>query len=291
MSARGGFITSGRVLAAAIAACLVCAMLPVRHLGWVNAASDVAVRLVAPVRDLGKWVGDRAARAETENHPDPEIGRLQELESLVRGQEMRIAELRAMLDALEQGDVLPETRVRQLAGRVFSTAASRAERTLLVRRGERDGVVEGSAAVVRGRHLLGVVSSVNSSFSVVTPVIARNAGPIEVTVHAAGGDGPGVVFTVSPTGEGTLRGPGQFRTEGAEQRPIEVRVGDEASLSDPAMAPHWGLLVGDVVAVERDPSSPLRQVVTIRPRIDTRHVARVVLRIPDDAEGQPGVSP
>lgn len=282
MSARGGFITSGRVLAAAIAACLVCAVLPVRFLGWTGAVSGVAVRLVAPVSDLGKWIGDRAARAETEEHPNPEIGRLQELESLVRAQEMRISELRAMLDALEQGDILPEARVRQLVGRVFSTSASRAEQTLLVRRGARDGVAEGAAAVVRGRHMLGVVSDVNESFCVVTPLVARNAGPIEVTVHPADGDGPGVPFVVSPTGDGTLRGPGQFRTEGAEQRPVEVRVGDEASLSDPAMAPHWGLLVGDVVEVERDPESPLRQLVTIRPRIDTRNVARVVLRVPDD---------
>lgn len=285
MSARGGFITSGRVLAASLAGCLVCAVLPVRYLGWVNPVSGVAVRLVAPVSDLGKWVSDRAARSERESHPDPEVGRVQELESLVRGQELRIEELRAMLDALEQGDVLPESRVRQLAGRVFSTAASRSDRTMLVRRGGRDGVVAGAVAVVRGRHLLGAVSAVNESFCVVTPLVARNAGPIEVTVHATGGDGTGVRFTVSPTGDGTLRGPGQFRTEGAEQRPVEVRVGDEASLSDPAMAPHWGLLVGDVVGVERDPSSPLRQVVTIKPRIDTRHVARVVLRIPEDVDG------
>ncbi len=285
MAARGGFITSGRVLALTVAGCVVCSLLPVRFLGWTGAVSGVAVRLVAPVSDLGKWIGDRAARSETEGHPDPEIGRVQELESLVRAQEMRIAELRAMLEALEQGDILPESRVRQLVGRVFGTSASRAERTLLVRRGARDGVVVGAAAVVRGRHMLGVVSEVNESFCVVTPLVARNAGPIELTVHAAGEDGAGVPFTVSPLGDGTLRGPGQFRTEGAEQRPVEVRVGDEASLSDPAMAPHWGLLVGDVVEVQRDPESPLRQVVAIRPRIDTRHVARVVLRIPEDDDG------
>lgn len=288
MAARGGLITSGRVLAASVAAMLVCSLLPARYLGWSGAVAGVAVRLVAPVSDAGKWLGDRAARSEDEFHPVPELGRIEELESLVRGQQMRIDELRAMLDALEQGDILQETRVKLLAGRVFSTAASRSARTMLVRRGERDGVTEGSVAVVRGRHMLGVVSSVESSFCVVTPVIARGAGAIEVTVFPEDGEGSaGVPFTVSPTGEGTLRGSGQFVTQGAEQRPVEVSVGDTASLSDPAMAAHWGLIVGDVVEVERDPSSPLRQVVTIRPRIDTRHVARVVLRIPADEEAGP----
>lgn len=286
MAARGGLITSGRVLAASVAAMLVCSLLPARYLGWSGAVAGVAVRLVAPVSDAGKWLGDRAARSEDEFHPVPELGRIEELESLVRGQQMRIDELRAMLDALEQGDILQETRVKLLAGRVFSTAASRSARTMLVRRGERDGVIEGAVAVVRGRHMLGVVSSVDASFCVVTPMVSPSAGPIEVLVQPEGAS-EGVRFTVSPTGDGLLRGPGQFRTEGADQRPVEVAVGDVASLSDPAMAAHWGLIVGDVVAVDRDPSSPLRQIVTVRPRIDTRHVARVVLRIPTFEGGAP----
>ncbi|MEO1583812.1 MAG: rod shape-determining protein MreC [Planctomycetota bacterium] len=283
-----GLITSGRLLAAAVVVSLVCAFLPMRMLGWVTPVSGVVIRLVAPVSSLGKWLSDQASRAEREAHPDAELGRFEELESLVRGQQMEIAELRATLDALEQGDVLPEARVRQLAGRVFATAASRAERTLLVRRGSADGVTLGSVAVVRGRHVLGVVSAVEPAFCVVTPTVSRDAGTLEATVFASDADTEGVRFSLTPVGDGTLRGPGQFRTVGVDQRPVEVSLGATAVLSDPAMPSHWGLFVGRVVAVDADPASPLRQVITVRPEVDTRRVARAVIRVPESGNAGAG---
>lgn len=280
-----GLITGKRALALLVLSSLVGSFLPVRLLGFTRGLSNAAVRLTAPAGAAVKLVGDWLGESERAGHPDPSIGRLEELESLLRQKDMMIEDLSQRISDLEQTDSVPSEHVRRLVGRVFASQSGPSGRYLRVRRGSRDGVVVGSVATVRGRHLLGLVSSVESDFCVVTPLADRSAGPIEVLVYAGAGNDRGVRFDVSPVGDGTLRGAGRFVTEGEGQEPVRLEPGATAYLSDPTLAPHWGLEVGEVVSVDRDEQSPLRPVITVRPRVDSTRAASVVLRVPTAGAG------
>jgi uncharacterized coiled-coil protein SlyX len=280
-----GFITGQRALALLLLGSLVSAFLPVRLLGFTRGLSGVAVRLTAPADAAFKLVGDWIAESERAEHPNPSVGRLEELESLLRQKDMIIEDLAQRIADLEQTDSVPAEHVRRLVGRVFAAQTGPSGGFLRVRRGARDGVILGSVATVRGRHMLGLVSAVESDFCVVTPLADRSAGPIEVLVYAGAGTDLGVRFDLSPVGDGTLRGAGRFVTEGEGQQPVLIEPGATAYLSDPALAPHWGLEVGEVLSVDRDEQSPLRPVITVRPRIDGSRAASVILRVPTAEPG------
>ncbi|MGP1272286.1 MAG: rod shape-determining protein MreC [Phycisphaerales bacterium] len=279
MSSRG-IITPNRVIAAVLLAAIVAAFAPTRFLRVANAPARVLERLTAPVGAGVRLVGNWVSEPEPPDHPDAILGRIQELETLLRRSELIIQDQAAQIQALQSGSTVSADRVTLIAGRVFGGAIDPSGRLLSVRLGARDGVERGAVATVRGQHMLGLVTEVSETFCRVTPIDDRNAGPIEVIVYPDDGGEGGVRFDVAPNGDGTLSGPGRFVTIGPEQIPRTVRVGQIAYLSDPSLAPHWGLQVGRVESAQTDEDSPLRQVITIRPEIDTRHVAGVVIRVP-----------
>jgi cell shape-determining protein MreC len=281
-------LTGGRVLAVFVLLSSALAFVPRRYVRPAGVVGSVLTRLTAPVSAVLKAGGDRLAGSEAAAHPDALTGRIEELESLLRGKDLEIDELHAVIADLQGGRGVAVEGVRQLAGRVFGGSAEGSGRVLLVRLGGRDGVTEGSVATARGRHLLGRVVRVEAMHCQVTPIVDALAGPLEVIVYPGTDGTGGVRFDLTPVGDGTLRGPGRFVTEGQGQRPVTVSAGATAYLSDPSLSAHWGLEVGSVVAVQADEQSPLRQVITVRPRIDTRRVGSVVLRVPmDDAEASP----
>jgi len=282
--ARRGFLTARRVLALALVALTATTLLPARYLGWARIPGRIVQRLVSPPADLVKVAGDWLVRAEPAEHPEPLVGQIDQLRAIVQRLEIENQRLRRENDELRglrstQGSA---GAMRLITASVIAGSSDPSGRLLRVRAGTREGVGPGSVATARGQHLLGRVVALDEAMCEVLPITDRNADTIEVITEGEGPAG-GLRFDLTPTGEGTLRGPGRYVTEGLEQIPRVVEVGQLVRLSDASWAEHAGLTVGEIVAVEASEQSPLRQVITVRPQIDTRRVSSVVLRVPGGA--------
>ena len=143
--------------------------------------------------------------------------------------------------------------------------------------GRRDGIEPGSVATARGQHLLGRIVNLDDAMCDILPITDRNADTIEVITT---GEGAGLRFDLTPEDNGTLKGPGRYVTEGLEQTPRTAQVGQQVALADENWRGNEGLIVGEIIEVEASPEMPLRQVITVRPIIDTRRVSSVVIRVP-----------
>lgn len=277
--ARRGLVTARRTLAFSLVALGVTTFLPARSLGWARVPGRIVERLVSPPADAVKVVGDWLVRAEPAQHPEPLVGQIDQLRALVQRLELENQRLLRENDELRgarraQGDPMRLITASVIAGTTDPTGT-----LLRVRAGRRDGIEAGSVAAARGQHLLGRIVNVEEAACDVLPITDRNADTIEV-ITDGDGEGAGLRFDLTPVGDGTLRGPGRYVTEGVEQTPRMASVGQQVRLSDEGWAAHNGLIVGEIVAVEASEQSPLRQVVTVRPIIDTRRVSGVVVRVP-----------
>ena len=279
---RRGLVTANRVLVLAFVALGVTTLLPVRLLGWTREPGMVVQRLCAPPADVVKVVGDWISHAEPAEQPEALVGEIEHLQTQLRRLAIENQRLRRENADLRGSEHLNSASIRLIPARILAGSADPSGRLLRARAGRRDGVRLGSVASVRGEHLLGRVVSVDNAMCEIMPITDRNADTIEVIVYGDDAGDTGLRFDLSPTGDGALRGPGRYVTDGPEQRPREARVGQRVYLSDEAWSVHAGLVVGEIVSVETSPSSPLRQVITVRPVIDPRRVASVVIRVPED---------
>lgn len=282
--ARRGFLTARRVLALALVALTVATFMPARYLAWARVPGRIVQRLVSPPADLVKVAGDWFVRAEPAEHPEPLVGQIDQLRVIVQRLESENQRLRRENDELRglRSTQVESGAMRLIKASVIAGSSDPSGMLLRVRAGTREGVGPGSVAIARGQHLLGRVVSLDEAMCEVLPITDRNAEIIEVITE---GDAPagGLRFDLTPTGDGTLRGPGRFETEGLNQIQRVVKVGQLVRLDDAMWAGHMGLTVGEIVAVEASEQSPQRQVITVKPLIDTRRVSSVVLRVPGGA--------
>lgn len=278
---RRGFVTTNRVLALAIVTLCVTTFLPSRLLMWTREPGRVVQRLSSPPADAIKAVGDQLSRAEPATNPDATIGQIDDLRRQNLALQLRVEELLDENAALRGVERRFETSMQLIPARIIAETSTPSGRLLRANAGIRDGVLPGSVAATRGSHLLGRVVDLDQAMCHILPITDPNSGTIEV-ITTTEGDELGIRFDLTPTGDGTLRGPGRYETEGLDQTPRRVEVGQRVSLSDETWSSHAGLIVGEVIAVEPAEQSPLRQVITVRPIIDTRRVGGVVIRVPED---------
>jgi cell shape-determining protein MreC len=191
-------------------------------------------------------------------------------------------ELRQRLRELQSGlDLFPPSGLRLLESRVVGATSNLRDDVLVVRGGRREGVTSGdSVAVVDGVHLVGRVIDVEARTCEVLPISSPRAEMLGARVYVAE---PDVSFAcqLEPVGNGRLRGPLTQDAEGVEQGQV-VRL-DDPDWPDLAQA----LIIGEVESVERSEESPLRRIVTVRPRFALSRVRGVTLRLPAD----PGDAP
>lgn len=279
------------LLGGAIVLMLVLGLMPVRYLRWagVDWIGDLADTLLTPISDpaskVSRWLSP-ASRQE----PDPAriaelVGQLEQAETINAQLHSEIRSLRELIPQLEQGLRLnPDLPVRLVPAAVVGTSSDLTGGLLKVRAGKNQGVATNTVAAVNGVHLVGRVVKASTRTCWVQPITSPGAGRIEGLIVTDEQAGDGLICSLSPTGDGTLRGPvGQ--SAGEIEAPT-IEVGQLVRLYDTGRA--WPknarmLIIGRVDTVEPSPAQELRRIVTVRPivgRLD--RVAEVVLRITNE---------
>lgn len=277
---RRGLVTANRVLVLSICAMVVTTFLPSRLLTWARVPGRITQRLTSPPADLVKVAGDWLVKAEPAENPEPLVGQIEQLRALVHRLEQDNGRLRRQVEELSGVRSTQSDPMRLLTTSVIAGTTDPTGRLLRLRSGRRDGIEPGSVASVRGEHLLGRIVNIDDAMCDVLPITDRNAETIMVQVYEEDGTKTELFFDLTPMGDGTLKGPGRYVTEGLEQTPRTAEVGQIVRLSDENWIDHGGLIVGAITTVEPSPESPLRQVITVKPIVDTRRVSSVVVRVP-----------
>ena len=288
-----------RLLPLVLLLLLVLALLvPVRHQRWARWFGDKVQFIVAPISHplnaTVRWLGggrdtppsDDAIRVLEEKLEETNAALLRQI-----SENQRLSRVIEELRVLSTAGVAPPTRT--IVAPVYATSSDLAGGVIRVVAGEREGVIMNTPATALGMQLVGRVVAVSGRTSSVLPITARSAGPLRAMIMLDS-EPNGLICTLNPTGEGTLRGPVEARRDPTTAQPIEPRIGQTVRLSDPS---RWTpssqmLLVGVIESVDPAPDQPLRKVVTVRPTIeDLARVTEVMLLLsppsdmPADASG------
>ncbi|RMH11704.1 MAG: hypothetical protein D6695_08545 [Planctomycetota bacterium] len=277
----------GRAFALAVVFLSIFGLLPVRPVGtWLTPFSELAYRVIAPVShpisEVSRWVAPGRIESLVD---DPEQVLAEELErtrqALLR-EKLENERLRSIIEDLQRGFALdPGTAVRPLTCAVIGNPSDLTAGLLTVRAGKNAGVTTHTVATYQGIQLVGRVERVLGSVSEVLPITTRRAGRLDGVVMLDDDGAHMLACSLTPTGDGTLRGPvTEPRTPDPEHplavgQDVRLRVTD-GSWPDSAQM----LLLGRVIEIEPAPGQPLRRWIRVQPIADLRAVSQVVLRIP-----------
>jgi len=283
-----GSVSPERALLVVVAALLAMSLLPSRLTSWAAWFQEPVRVIFAPISDPMALASRSLRRASVTEGPLPrDVERLQEQLERQRTLAIRLRsenrELRERLRELQSGlDLFPPSGLRLLDTRVIGASPNLRDDVLVLRGGRREGVTEGdSVAVVDAVHLLGRVIDVENRTCEALPITSPNAESLGARVYVSE---PDVSFAcqLDPTEDGRLRGPLHRNAEGVEPgQPVRL---DDPDWPDLAQA----LIIGLVESVERSEESPLRRIVTVKPRHEISRVRRVTLRLPAEAAAEPG---
>lgn len=276
-------LTQRRALALVVVLAVLCSMLPAGcSAKLTDRLSDVVHLPLMPFTNALHWFGARLHGPQ----PTAELGDTQRLaneyvEALAYQRQLE----EALADAREQIAQLAQIRNhRVFTGYSLQPAAVVAgsdytSPTITINRGTRHGV-QPNQPVAFGTNLVGRVTDVGPTSATVTLITAP-------------GSRLDVRFIPPQAGPAPLGDDGQLELfEGGPQffcildMTSPVQEGDLAYLSDE----RWpiearGLFVGQVVTVEKAPDDPtLRKRVIVKPIPSLRHLTRVVVFVPIEAE-------
>ena len=286
--ARTGVSSPGRSpLPWAVALLILVALLPLNWLGWVGWFAGLSETVLTPVSHPLRAAGRvfvPAPRREDELDAD-RLREQFEAEQLRRQQaELEIDRLTGLVERLSAGAAInTSVEVRQWPAPVTGAAGQ----YLVVRAGEREGVVTNSVVTTDGIQLLGQVEGVDDRTSRVLPITAPVAGRINGVILLDQTGEQRVACILAPAGDNTLRGEFQLSQDPITGQAVNaVEPGQEVRLLDNA----WPgaaqmLLIGLVERVEPDENlGGLNRLVVVRPRAVLRQVGEVVVRVPLNAE-------
>lgn len=280
--------TSTRAFVPAVILAAVLALaVPARWQGWARWTGDKIDLAVAPVSrpvvQLASWL--RGARTP----PDDDAVRVLEEDNeklrqdllATRQENTRLAQVIA---DLQHGVALnPEVRARRLLATVFGVTGKRPS-MLKVQAGERQGVNTSTIALAPGLQLVGRVVGVGNRTCELLPITSPGGTPLIGVVIVDPSSPDGLRCTLSPTGDGTLRGPVEDR-RGSGGEVVRPQVGQTVRLDDAA----WPraarmVMLGRIESIEPSPGQPLRSIVTVRPTVsDMDRLSEVILWIPEVA--------
>ncbi len=275
---------------------VVLAFLPTRWL--VPWTSDVGSVIALPLTPLGHAAGSVLAFVRppmSEEIPDAsELDRVLAERDAFRGRwhraRLRVEQLEGELAQLQRarargigGDWVPRTAA------VVRHAPARSGGLLSLNVGRRQGVVEGTVAVVDGDRLVGrVAPDVATLSSILIPVGTMGdaygrdlrARVLPAEEETTGAD-KGVSIRLEPIGGGHL--------VGLLERGSGVKVGDFVRLgADPAWQPTaWGMLLGRVVRIETMRQQPLRERIVVQRAVDPDRLPAVTLKLERQTDETP----
>lgn len=278
-----------RLLPAAVVLLLIASFLPHRWLlpnAWIGDLVELVSAPVAqPLRAVGGWLAP--ARASSAEPDEIRLLRrqIEEYKTLYERAKSRNADLLGQMEQLRlMVELNPSVSTRHLYAPVIGAGSDPGNTQLLIRAGDRQGVHVNDVVAVEGVQLFGSVIEASGRTSWIRPITARSQGYVQGRVMLD--DEQGIVCSLLPQGDGTLRGDAAHDETDAAQR---INIGDLVRLDDgewPASAQM--LVLGTVEAVEPAPDSPLRRVVVVRPTVALERVTEVIVRVsemPGDAEG------
>lgn len=286
-----------RVLPLTVFALCILAILPVRFLNpWLKPLGGLTYRVIAPIShpisEASRWV---APGRIDELSDEPEQVLRMELERTRQAMLREKAEndrLRAVIEDLQRGIALGTgSAVRPLTTSVIGNPSDLSSGMLVIRAGSSKGVTtNGTVATYQGIQLVGRVERVMGATSYIRPITAKRAGRLDGLVMLVPDGSYSLACSLTPTGEGTLRGP--VTEPDSPNAEHQLELGQDVRLN--ATDGSWPdnaqmLLIGRVINIEPAPGQSLRRWVTVQPLADLRSVSQVVLRIPLDehAEDQP----
>lgn len=281
----------GLNLAAALL--LVLSFVPTRWSGWMTSVGRLTQFFAAPISQPFAAVSRWAAPA-TRQHDDDFVtmlrGELEAARSMMLRHESENQRLRSQIRELQHGiELNPGLPVRQVMAPVYGTSSDLSSGMLRVRAGTAQEVDENAVATTSGLQLVGRIVSAGARTSTVLPITSPKAGPVRAMVMIDA-TANGLVCTLTPVGDGTLRGPVEDRRDPTTAQAVQPQVGQQVRLSDPDRWPAHSqmLLVGEVVKVEPAPDQPLRAIVVVAPMIERLdRISEVVLRISPSPDAEP----
>lgn len=278
-------IHAKRALPFVIVVIFVLALLPLDWIRWVGWFGGLAQTIIAPVsapasRAAGflRTGGGRAAPPEVVQRLEQEKDHFR---LLYEQQKAEILRLQRLLDDLRADVLRTDTPTRQLIRPVIGRSSDLTSSVVTVRAGARDGALPQMPVAIQAVQLYGRVETVRERHCLVRPITDRDAGGIDAIVMFD--TGHTLRCRLSPVGDGSLRG--RVEEETAETGPLQpgllVRLADD---SWPTYVQRFE--IGRVESIEPNPDQPLRQIITVRPRLDDlARASEVSLVIPIEDEG------
>jgi hypothetical protein len=263
---------------------------PSRAQRWAGSLGGVVRVLEAPIsgplRSLTAWLSPPRVR------DDERVASLHEQLEHLKGQVLQVESenrrLRQMLADLRidpgAGDRPP---VRQVPATIIGASSDPTSGLLTARAGTRDGVEVGAVAVAPGLQVVGKVVAATERTSTIRPITSRGADPLACFVVTNESTRDGLRCTLSPGGEGSLRGPVVDRRDPATGEAVQPAIDMPVRLDDAGWPAHLRLLlvVGRVAEVGPSPDQPLRRHVVVRPTIaDLERVTDVTIWVAPRAE-------
>ncbi len=265
----------------------VLALLPARFTRWLGWLASPVEAALAPVSAPARWLtGALLPATETRNESEAVRELKRQVETLTQQHlrdEQEIERLkRDMEEALRVKILNPNAPVRHLTVPVISASSDLSSGQFTVRAGTAQGVEPNTVVVTPGLQLVGRVTEVNARTCTVQPITSKAATTTLLGVVMTDEGAPRPLASLSPGGDGRLRGPVQEEGEGQ----VEIRRGMAVRLDDPERWPRHAqmLVVGVIEDVGTSPEQPLRRVITVRPTARLERLSEVVLRVATEAD-------
>ncbi len=275
---------------------MVLAVVPSRYLGptqWVADLVKVSVAPVShPMRAAAAWLRPAVSKDDRPEELRFLEQQADQWETLYRREQRENRELRARVEELSRGVAVNTLPVRQVPAPVISASSDLSSGVLTVRAGRGSQVEINTVVVVGGTQLLGRVERVGALTCQVRPI--TDPGALAVRGRVAIDDAPSasarsLACLLRPAGDGLLVGDVQDPAElaGHDAALIDdwLEVGQTVRLDDDSWPANAQMLVvGVVERIEPAPESPLRRVITVRPRVTLSRVSEVVLRVVHESD-------
>jgi len=273
----------------AVCILILLALIPIRHLGWLNWFGELALTVVAPashpISAVAHWVVPPRIDAISDDREEVLAEELERTRQALLRMELENEQLRRLVEDLQRGFTLQGSEsVRPLARPVVGNPSDLSGGMLVIRAGSGDGVTTNTVATYDGMQLVGRVERVTGRFCEIQPITARHAARLDAVVMLDPNGGTMLPCSLTPVGDGSLAGP--VTEPDAPEGQIPLALGQDVRLrvtdgSWPESAQM--LLIGRIVEIAPAPDQPVRRHITVQPLVDLNRISKVVLRVPVDS--------
>lgn len=282
-----------RVLPGIIGVLVVFALaVPARVQGWAasigNAVTVLSAPVSGPVLRVANILGPNRTRPS-----DDALRVLEEERERIQGELLRQQQendrLRQVIRDLQSGLALTENLpVRLIEAPVIGTGSDPDTGMLTIKAGAAQGVNTDAVGLAPGLQLMGRVVRVSDRTCTLRLITAKGGESITAMVMLQENVPDGLKCTLTPVGDGSLRGPVSDRRDPGTNAPIEPQPGQTVRLDDTAWPRASQMLkLGVVESVEPNPNQPLRRIITVRPTVlELERVSDVMLCTPTSPAGQ-----